>query len=163
MIGRQCGVEKHSIYLRKVCYLLQDELTGFNLILALARRSASIISVSPWLAEAVQVLSAGVWRDGINHISRLALCLYPPDKSLVFYAGQWPPLTVGLGDSMEGNQLKMVSSAKLTDHEFFIEILILIPATWQSINNEIQLRMSNIEIFIRFIPKQLEIIFVNVV
>ena len=39
---------------------------------------------------------------------------------------------------MEGNQLKMVSSVRLTDHEFFIEILILIPATWQSINNEIQ-------------------------
>ena len=106
-------------------------------------------------------MSGGVWPHGINHISRLGVCLTRPDKSLVFYEQGCSP--AGAGESMEGNQLKMVSSVRLTDHEFFIEILILIPATWQSINNEIQLRMSNIEIFIRFIPKQLEIIFVNVV
>lgn len=110
-------------------------LTGFNLILAAARRSASIISLGPWPAQQVQV-SGGVWPHGINHISRLGVCLTRPDKSLVFYEQGSSP--AGAGESMEGNQLKMVSSVRLTDHEFFIEILILIPATWQSINNEIQ-------------------------
>ena len=50
-----------------------------------------------------------------------------------------------------------------TDDDFFIEILILVPATPPSINNQTQLRMSNVEIFIRFIPKQLKIVSIDVV
>ena len=57
MIGKQCGLEKHSIYLRKVSYKRRDGgggLTGFNLILSGAQSSASIIPLGPW---AGQVLS----------------------------------------------------------------------------------------------------------
>ena len=70
---------------------------------------------------------------------------------------------------MEENQFEKIGSLArqtLTDHEFFIEILLLIPATWQSINNQLyspELRMSDLEIFIRTIPKQLEIIAINFV
>ena len=64
MIGKQCRLEKDSIYLRKVSYNRRDNrrdgggggggLTGFNLILSAAQSSASIIPLGPW---AGQVLS----------------------------------------------------------------------------------------------------------
>ena len=89
------------------------------------------------------MLSAGVWTDGINHISGLSLLL----TSHLCCMGRRRPS----------------SPPTLTDEHFFIEILILVPATPESINNQTQLRMSNVEIFIRFIPKQLKIVSIDVV
>ena len=73
MIGKQCRLEKHSIYLRKVSYNRREGggLTWFNLILSAAQSWASIIPLGPW---AGQVLS-GVM---VLIISQGLVCASPP-------------------------------------------------------------------------------------
>ena len=123
MIGKQCRLEKHSIYLRKVSYKRKDGggggLTGFNLILSAAQSSASIIPLGPWAGQVlsgvmVLIISQGLVCASLSPLSWLLtshLCVITLVK-----------------ESVEENQLKMGSLVRLTltDHEFFIEILLLI-------------------------------------
>ena len=131
MIGKQCRLEKHSIYLRKVSYNMRDNrrdggggLTGFNLILSAAQSSASIIPLGPWAGQVLSGVMVLIISQGLVCASPLS-SLLTPDKSLVFLSSQ---SSRAVNESVEENQLKMGSLGRLTltDHEFFIEILILI-------------------------------------
>ena len=78
MIGKQCRLEKHSIYLRKVSYKRRDGgggLTGFNLILSAAHSPASIIPLGPWAGQVLSGVMVLIISQGLVCAS---LSLLPP-------------------------------------------------------------------------------------
>ena len=109
MIGKQCRLEKHSIYLRKVSYKRRGGggLTGFNLILSAAQSPASIIPLGPWAGQVLSGVMVLIISQGLVCASLSPLSLLSPDKSLVFYQPSYSQPSQASGQSM--SQWKKIS------------------------------------------------------